>query len=323
MELVSKRFVVDPRQTIDDTSLEAASRNGFPLVAAHVQRRDRAGLALGLLISLALGGFTFWSLSGHAPQAEKPKPAPQARAVPKPVPQAAPALPIAAAPVLPVETPSAPTPALIIDMAEAPAAIPAPPPTAGDGAAETVTASAMAHPAQTVAQGTMIAAVLETGLNSDLPGYARAIVSRDVQAFSGGEILIPRGSHLVGQYRTALTSGQRRAYILWSRLIRPDGVSIAIGSPATDFSGETGLPGEVNSHFFARFGSAMLLSAINLLSTVGSAGVILSSGSSSAASVAAQSDSQISPTITVPAGTPIRVFTAHDLDFFAVSGSEK
>src|SRR6185312_10331555 len=112
-----------------------------------------------------------------------------------------------------------------------------------------------------------------------------------------------------------------RAYIMWSRLITPDGVSIALASPTTDFSGKTGVAGDVNTHFFARFGSAILMSVVDLFSAIGNASVVISGGSN-AASVAAQRDSQIPPTITVPQGTPIRVFTARDLDFSTVDASE-
>jgi type IV secretion system protein VirB10 len=160
--------------------------------------------------------------------------------------------------------------------------------------------------------------VLETALNSDLPGYARAIVSSDVKSFDDSRVLIPRASHLIGQYKSGLANGQRRAYILWSRLIRPDGVSVPLASPATNFSGETGLSGEIDTHFFARFGSALLLSTVNLLSTVGTGGIILSAGPS-AASTAVQGDAQIPPTVRVFPGTPIRVFTARDLDFSTIA----
>ncbi len=126
--------------------------------------------------------------------------------------------------------------------------------------------------------------------------------------------LIPRSSRLIGQYKSGLADGQTRAYVIWSRLIRPDGVSVALGSPAVDFSGRSGLGGKVDSHFLQRFGSAALLSVIGGLSAIGNASVVVSGGQS-AASVAAQSDTKIAPTVRVPQGQPIRVFTARDLDF--------
>jgi type IV secretion system protein VirB10 len=173
------------------------------------------------------------------------------------------------------------------------------------------------NPATTVAQGTMIPAILETAINTDVPGYVRAVVSQDVRSFDGSRVLVPRSSRLVGQYQSGLQAGQRRAYVIWQRVIRPDGVSVALASPATSFDGTTGLEGRVDSHFFSRFGSAMLLSVIGGLSNIatGGASVVLGGGGQSAASTALQQDGQRSPTVRVSMGTPVRVYTARDLDF--------
>jgi type IV secretion system protein VirB10 len=46
-----------------------------------------------------------------------------------------------------------------------------------------VRASGIANRSMTVAQGSLIPAVLETGLDSTKPGFVRAIVSRDVRGF--------------------------------------------------------------------------------------------------------------------------------------------
>lgn len=172
------------------------------------------------------------------------------------------------------------------------------------------------NPVTTVAQGTMIPAVLETAINTDVPGYVRAIVSQDVRSFDGSTILVPRSSRLVGQYQSGLQAGQRRAYVIWTRLIRPDGVSVALSSPAVSFDGTTGLEGDVDTHFFSRFGSAMLLSVISGLTTIASGGTsVILGGGQDAATAAIQQDGERSPTITVMQGEPIRVYTARDLDF--------
>src|SRR6185369_10099607 len=86
----------------------------------------------------------------------------------------------------------------------------------GDGEVQVASAQAMTNPAQTVTQGTLIAAVLETSINTDLPGYVRALVSRDVRSFDGSQILIPRSSRLIGQYKSGLAAGQTRAYVIWT-----------------------------------------------------------------------------------------------------------
>ena len=182
-------------------------------------------------------------------------------------------------------------------------------------------ATAMVNPTTTVTQGTLIPAILETAIDTDVPGFVRAVVSQDVRSFDGKNVLVPRSSRLIGQYQSGVQGGQKRAYVVWTRLMRPDGASVNLQSPAIGFDGTTGLPGEVNSKFFKRFGSAMLLSVIGGLSAVASGGasVVIGGASQSAAGIAAQSDSQIGPTIRVRQGEPIRVFTARDLDFSQVA----
>jgi type IV secretion system protein VirB10 len=182
-------------------------------------------------------------------------------------------------------------------------------------------ARAMVNPSTTITEGTLIPAILETAINTDVPGYVRAVVSQDVRSFDGKRILVPRSSRLIGQYQAGVQQGQRRAYVIWTRLIRPDGVSVNLASPAIGFDGTTGLEGDVNSHFFKRFGSGLLLSVVGglgALATGGVGGVIVAGGSQGAANSAVQSQGQISPTIRVRMGEPIRVFTARDLDFSTV-----
>jgi type IV secretion system protein VirB10 len=224
------------------------------------------------------------------------------------------------------------TPTLVYDASALPIPAAGAPPTAGGGPNEEFAAriggvggaSAVAtkgiNPQTTVTQGTLIAAVLETAIDTDIPGYVRAVVSSDVRGFDGSRVMIPRSSRLIGQYKSGMQAGQKRAYVVWSRLIRPDGVSVNLASPATAFTGETGLAGKVDNHFFERFGSAMLLSVVGGLSAIGSSGtaLIIGSQTQSAAAAAVGQTGQIGPTVRVRQGEPIRVFTARDLDFSRV-----
>ena len=184
----------------------------------------------------------------------------------------------------------------------------------------------MLHNTSTVvAQGAVIPAVLETALNSDLPGFTRAVVSRDVRSFDGRTVLIPRGSRVIGQYRSAAALGASRAFVIWTRILRPDGASIQIGSSGADELGRAGLAGKVDRHFFERFGGSILLSVINAgvtaLSGTPSTQVVIGStqdASAIASSAQALAPQQISPTIKVAQGTAIRIFVARDLDFSSV-----
>ncbi len=184
-------------------------------------------------------------------------------------------------------------------------------------------AKAMGNPTTTVTQGTLIPAILETAIDTNVPGYVRAVVSQDVRSFDGTKVLVPRSSRLIGQYQSGLQNGQKRAYVIWTRLIRPDGASVNLASPAIGFDGTTGLAGKVSGDgFFRRFGSALLLSVVGgvgSLATGGAAGVLIGGASSSAAATAAQQDGQRGPTVRVRQGEPIRIFTARDLDFSSVS----
>jgi type IV secretion system protein VirB10 len=199
-----------------------------------------------------------------------------------------------------------------------------------DAAPAKARATAMGDLGSLVPQGTIIPGVLETAINSDLPGYTRAVVSRDVRGFDGRTVLIPRGSRLIGQYKSAVALGASRAFVIWTRVIRPDGVSIQIGSPGTDPLGTAGLTGEVNRHFFTRFGGSILLSVLNAGVSAGVAAVsrtpttsisIGSPGAAVGAASAIQPDA-IPPTIKVPQGSAINIFVSRDLDFSGVKAAK-
>jgi type IV secretion system protein VirB10 len=173
-----------------------------------------------------------------------------------------------------------------------------------------------------VPQGTLIAAVLETALDSTQPGQTRALVSRDVPNLAG-PVLIPRGSRLYGEYRGQLGAGQKRAMVQWTRLETPDGVTIAIDSPAADQLGRAGIKGKVNSQFISRFGGALLQSAIDIGTIAAARGISDSRFFLPIPGAVQGSTSQLvgqprRPTLKVKQGTRISVFVARDLDFSAV-----
>lgn len=343
----------DPRLKLPPDDLGAATAHAMPQVARTGGMGDSLGLALGLVGCVGIGAFTFLSMHNHtrppAPVSSAPPPPvqPVRPVVPAPVlvqPQPAPVAPtiapVAVAPIpppVPIQDPNAArAPAMIIDNST-PQAPPAP--AAATPAAQqpaklnsndqfvnsingTIVNKAwrIGDPSKVVPQGTVIPAVLETAINSDLPGYTRAIVSRDIRSFDGTTVLIPRGSRLVGQYKSGLTTGETRAFIIWDRLIRPDGLSVQLASPATDDLGQAGSSGSVDNHFAKRFGASILLSIVNGLASglSKSSSTIVIGSSTEASSIANQALSAnvaIPPTIRVPQGTPIEVFAARDLDF--------
>ena len=187
------------------------------------------------------------------------------------------------------------------------------------------------HPDFTIASGEFLHAVLETAINSDLPGKVRAVVSKPVYAYTGGRLIIPAGSRLIGQYSSGIVQGQNRVMIVWGRLILPSGIAIALNSPSADALGRAGQGADsVDTHFFARFGQSALLSLIG--ASAATAGVNNTAQYNSAAQyrmAVAQSFQQsaqqslqgtlpMKPTLRVNQGANINVFVAHDLSFYQV-----
>jgi len=113
-----------------------------------------------------------------------------------------------------------------------------------------------------VAQGTFIRGVLETAVQSDLPGMVRATVTENVWSFDGRRVLIPAGSRLIGEYKSGIAQGQTRVFVVWTRLLRSDGVSVQLGSNGADDLGRAGNAGFVDNHYVERFGAAIMLSIV-------------------------------------------------------------
>ena len=344
----------DPREGHGAEIIDFATRTSLPHVSQRRGGSDALVLVVGVAFVALIGAITFWSMNGTRTARPVATVQPARADLPPQVPAQA-ITTLAPRPAVAVATPPqvAPggaaqpavagnplgAPAVVFDASSygapmapgagapaAPVAVPTGAGTddfaarlgvSGNGAA---VATAGINPKTTVSQGTLIPAVLETAIDTDVPGYVRAVVSADVRSFDGSRVLVPRSSRLIGQYKSGMQAGQKRAYVIWTRLIRPDGASVALGSPAVGFGGETGIAGRVDGHFFERFGSAMLLSVVGGLQAVASGGttLVLGGGQSAAAAAVGQTGA-IGPTVRVRQGEPIRVFTARDLDFSKVS----
>lgn len=181
-----------------------------------------------------------------------------------------------------------------------------------------------ASPYQVMA-GSIIAASLVTGLNSDLPGAVVAQVTENVyDSVTGRTLLIPQGARLIGTYDSVVAFGQSRALLVWRRIVMPDGSSIQIDNlPATDAAGYAGLEDEVDFHTWR------LIKGV-VLSTLLGVGTELSLGGEESDLVRALREStqqnanragqriternlNIQPTITVRPGWPLRVIVHKDL----------
>jgi type IV secretion system protein VirB10 len=217
---------------------------------------------------------------------------------------------------------------------------------------ETAKSSSLADPSRTVVQGTIISAVLETAIDTELPGNLRAQVTEPVYSFDGRRVLMPAGTVLIGTFNNDVEVAQKRVLIAWNRAVTPEGKSVALGSTGTDVLGRAGTAGNVDNRLKTKFGAAALISTITAIPTALAAiggksngGTTINvgngAGSSSrgrgdvgvgqqvAGEVASNAGDQLSeqsssilekylslpPVIRVPQGEEIRVFVNRDLIF--------
>lgn len=177
-------------------------------------------------------------------------------------------------------------------------------------------------------KGAFIDCTLETALDSQLPGMTTCITATDILGADGQVVLLERGSKLVGETRGELRLGQGRVFVLWTEARTPTGVVVQLASPGTDGLGRSGLSGYVDTHFWQRFGAAILISVIDgALQTAvasqrsgsgGSAVVYNTQGARDVITEVLRSTVNIPPTVVKNQGERIQVFVARDLDFRTV-----
>jgi type IV secretion system protein VirB10 len=173
-------------------------------------------------------------------------------------------------------------------------------------------------------KGAFLDCTLETAIDSTLPGMVTCITATDSFGFDGTTVLIERGSKLVGATQGEVRQGAARVFVLWEEVRTPTGVVVSLASPGTDEIGRSGLPGEVNRHFFERFGAAMLISiiegAVQAAAQPSNGGTVIYDPSTSAniMTEVLRSTVNIAPTITKHNGDRIQVLVARDLDFRSV-----
>ena len=175
-------------------------------------------------------------------------------------------------------------------------------------------------------KGAFIDCTLETAIDSTLPGMTTCVTAADIFGADGTVVLLERGSKLVGETRGQVQQGQARVFVVWTEARTPTGVIVPLDSPGTDELGRAGLPGEVERHFWERFGAAMLISVVNGAVQAG----VQAANHSGGAVVYAPTTSQdvmtevlrgtvnIPPTVIKHNGDRIQVLVARDLDFRSV-----
>lgn len=174
-----------------------------------------------------------------------------------------------------------------------------------------------------IVAGAAIPCILQTAMDTSAPGYVSCLIPRDVYSDNGAVVLMEKGTRVLGEYRSGMRQGQRRLFVLWTRAVTPAGVAISLASPAADALGRAGFGGDIDTHFWDRFGGALLLSVVD-------DGVYAVAGNnnqygttrlpSDAAGIALQGSINIPPTLTKQQGSEVSIFVAQDFDFSGVYG---
>jgi type IV secretion system protein VirB10 len=177
-----------------------------------------------------------------------------------------------------------------------------------------------------LSRGAFIDCTLETAIDSTLPGMTTCITASDTFSADGTVVLLERGTKLIGETRGQVRQGVARVFVLWTEARTPTGIVVPLDSPGTDELGRSGLSGDINRHFWERFGAAILISTLDgaVQASVQSAsrngGTVIynPSGSESVATDVLKDSVNIPPTINERNGDRIQVFVARDVDFRSV-----
>jgi type IV secretion system protein VirB10 len=198
-------------------------------------------------------------------------------------------------------------------------------------------ATVIQNPDMVITEGTLIPCVLQTAIDSELPGLVDCVVPIDIRGSTGSVVLLDRGTKIVGQLQSGPMQGQNRVFVDWTRAETPEHVIVELDSPGADELGRSGLSGAVDNHFLQRFGGALMLTFVQGALQAGTAVAGNSGGGSSGtgqaalgfvyagqsngqqmANTALQNTINIQPTLTKNQGDTVSLFVAHDLDFSGV-----
>jgi type IV secretory pathway VirB10-like protein len=185
-------------------------------------------------------------------------------------------------------------------------------------------------PDQIIRQGKFLDCVIINEVRADLmESPVLGMVSRDFVSLDGEYVLVPAGAKLIGSAGRVQNLQQARVYLRFDRVLFPDQRSAYFPVrrlPAVDGAGSVGVEGDVDRHFMLVFGSAVMLGLLDGLAAA-------VEGASSAATPTARDlimgrtsmnlsqvvsgilarYGNVVPTITVEAGSKMKVFFAEDV----------
>lgn len=189
----------------------------------------------------------------------------------------------------------------------------------------TATARMIGNRNYLVTAGAIIPCVLQTAMDSTVPGYTTCVIPRDIYSDNGRVVLLEKGTRVFGEYQGGLQRGQGRLFAMWTRAVTPRGVAIDIASPASDPLGRAGITGKIDRFFWQRFGAALLFSVLDAGGQI--AGQAVSPAGSTVfrtpgdtTSSVLQDTQSIRPIVRVNQGTEMAITVAKDFDFSQVYG---
>jgi len=114
--------------------------------------------------------------------------------------------------------------------------------------------------------GTVIPAVLETAVNTDLPGNILARVTQNIyDSKTGLSLLVPQGTLLLARYNSSISYAQHRVQIVWDSMIRPDGFQIDFGGAnAVDKQGMSGSAAKYQENWFEYLKAAGIITLFSV-----------------------------------------------------------
>ena len=170
--------------------------------------------------------------------------------------------------------------------------------------------------------GALLPCTLETAMDTSAPGFVTCRIAKDVYSDNGAVILMEKGSRVIGEYRSGFQQGRARIFVLWDRITTPGGVAVDVSSPASDALGRAGFDGSIDSHFWQRFGGALLLTTIsgglNAAAESNARYASVVQAPQEAAGIALENSINIPPTLRKPQGSDVAIFVSRDLDFSRV-----
>ncbi|HBI9827747.1 TPA: type IV secretion system protein VirB10 [Escherichia coli] len=181
-----------------------------------------------------------------------------------------------------------------------------------------------------LAKGAFIDCALQTKLDTTVPGMTACVVTRNIYSDNGKVLLIERGSTVSGEYQSNMRQGMARIFVLWNRIKTPSGVVVNLDSPGTDALGAAGVGGYVDTHFWQRFGGALMLSLVDDVARGITSQTSSSNGNNqfnfnstgeatqNMAAEALRNTINIPPTLYKNQGEQVGIYVARDLDFSGV-----